>query len=409
MSQSPLLTYAGLLERSRNLVHVYLRDDPQVVGYQFWGHRTVNDAYGDPLNSGVGGAGPMAMFQVARGGSYRSPTLRRKKLGLVEEIRRGTTHALFDVDDFATPGAGGSPIPEDGSWVFLRAQEQRNAGLAQYPGVAEATVTLNAVAAGDELVIKGLIFQFQAGANNLVGKTGALGNEFIVGLGASDDDAAANLAAALNDNGDVAPALDLVAPLGIHTFATNAAPSNIVLIQPEDGTPVLVPGVDGFLTITTADAPRVGLDAASAAAGMLVAALDPANPVLGPIYCIPPVSYFGLREPSFTLAGTAPSSTGAALGLVPDLNEDLTSAAPRIMHLVFCRPLTELSLRNLSGVNLLVALEPGQLMHNIVAGDVLALTSGGNIKEVLLACPDGVAGAAFSLHGVTSFVTRHGR
>jgi hypothetical protein len=263
MSTSPFHTYAGLLERSTHLVHTYLRNQEEVVGYQFWGHRTVNDAYGDPLNSGVLGAGPAAMFQVVRGDSYRSPTLRRKKLGMVEESRRGTTHALFDVEDFHAPAVGGSPIPEDGGWMFLRVQEnRRGVGLLNLAGV-------------------------------------------------------------------------------------------------------------------------------------------PADPALGPIYCIPPAAYFGTYEPTFTLQGTAPSSTASAAGAAPDLDQDLTSAAPRAMYLVFPKPLTALSIRNLSGVNLLVAFGPHQLMRNVPAGGDLPLRSP-QTKEVLLACPDGVAGAAFSLHGVTA-------
>ena len=260
---SPFHTYAGLLERSAHLVHVYLHNSPDVAGYQFWGHHTIDDAYGNPLNSGVGGAGPVAMFQVPRGQSYRSETLRRKRLGLVEECRRGTTHALYDVDDFTAPAVGGSAIPQDGGWMFLRAQEQHN------------------------------------------------------GVGLLD----------LNSN--------------------------------------------------------------------------PADPVLGPIYCIPPVAYFGTREPSFTLQAIAPSSTASAAGAIPDLDEDLTSAAPRAMCLVFPKPLTALSIRNISAVNLLVSFGPEQMMRNVPAGGELPLYSG-TTKEVCLACPDGVAGAAFTLHGVVS-------
>jgi len=400
---SPFLTYAGLLERSTHLIHVYLHNSPDVVGYQFWGHRTINDAYGDPIDSGVGGAGSLALFQVPRGQSYRSATLRQKRLGLVDESRRGTTHALYDVDDFTAPAVGGSPIPPDGGWMFLRTQEDRVAGgLVATFGVPFAWVILFGVLAGDELVIKGLIFQFQAGANNLVGKTGALGNEFLVGLGAGDSAAVANLILALNDKGDVGPALDLIVPLGISTLgsAVSGAPTT-VQIQPKEGLGNLVPGAVGQLTITTPDAPRVGIDAASLAIGKFFVDWDPAYPVLGGIYCIPPVAYFGTREPSFTLQGIAPSSSASAAGAVPDMDEDLTSAAPRAMYLVFPKPLTALSIRNLSAVNLLVSFGPEQMMRNVPAGGELPLYTG-TTKEVCLACPDGVAGADFSLHGITS-------
>ena len=64
MSRNPYRTCPGIVERGRDLIHLCLRDVPEVVGYQFWAHRTVNGAYGNPLGSGVGGAGPQALFQV---------------------------------------------------------------------------------------------------------------------------------------------------------------------------------------------------------------------------------------------------------------------------------------------------------------------------------------------------------
>jgi hypothetical protein len=188
--------------------------------------------------------------------------LRRKKLGLLEENRRGTTHLLFDVEDFVVPAVGGADIGPDSEWLFLRTQESRGVGLLDLGGV-------------------------------------------------------------------------------------------------------------------------------------------PADPCLGPIYCIPPAVFFGSYEPTFSLQGTAPSSTASAAGGVADLDEDLTSAAPRAMYLVFPKPLTALSIRNLSAVNLLVSFGPSQLMRNVPAGGELPFYSGAT-KEVLLACPDGVAGAAFSLHGVVA-------
>lgn len=399
---SPLLSYAGLLERSTHLVHLYLQDDPAVGQYRFLGHRSVDDAYGDPLDSGVGGAGAQVLFTVPRGQSFRSPTLIRKKLGLVEENRRGTTHVLFDVDDFIVAGAGGSPVPPDEDWMFVRVQEQRATGLLYYPDVPEATVTLAAVGAGDRLVIKGVVFDFAAGANNLAGKAGTAGDPFLVGLGADDDAAAANLTLALNDGGDVGPVMDLIAPLNTHTFAANpGAPSAVVVIQPENATPDLIPGSVAAFTITTADAPRIAIDAAALAAGTLVAAADTAAPVAGPIYCIPPATFFGTRYPTFTLQGTAPSGTTSAAGLWPDLSEDITLARPRALYLVFPKPLTALSIRNLSAVTLLVSFGPGMVMQGVPAGGELPLYSG-TTKEVLLASATGVAGAAFSLHGVAA-------
>lgn len=151
--------------------------------------------------------------------------------------------------------------------------KQQFDGLAAYlldrvePGaasVAEAQVVLNGTLAGDQIAIKGIVFEFAGGANNLAGRAGTLGDPFIVGLGASDNDAAANLAAALNDAGDVHPAMDAVLPPNTHTLGTNVgAPSATVLIQPEDAVAALVTGFDGEFQIGVSNETRLQLDADS--------------------------------------------------------------------------------------------------------------------------------------------------
>jgi hypothetical protein len=253
---SPFLTYAGMLERSTHLIHTYLPNDPAVVAYQFWGGNTVNDAYGNPAASGVGGSGAVAMFTVLDNKTFRSPTLRRKGLGLVPENRRGMTHALFDLDDYIAPG---TIIPPDEQWLYLRVQENhRVAGLLTVPG-----------------------------------------------------------------------------PL----------------------------------------------------------------PVLGPIYCVPPMATMGLPQPSFTMQGIAPSATTSAAGGPPIFSEDLTSAIPRPMVLVLPFPMSEFNLTNLDGVKtLLVSFGPGQLMQPIAPGNEVQLYSGST--KMLVLATSAAGGCPFALHGV---------
>ena len=404
MSRNPYRTCPGVVERGQNLIHLCLRDVPEVVGYQFWAYRTVSGAYGDPLDSGVGGVGPMALFQVPRGGGFRSPSLRRTGRGQITGSTKGQTHAVFAGDDYAAPAAGLSSVPPDEHWLFLRVQEERlGAGLLALAGIPEATVTLVGVLAGDQVTIKGVVFEFAAGANNLAGKAGTLIDPFLVGLGANDVAAAANLTLALNDNGDVAPVMDALALLNTHTFATNVgAPSAVVLVQPENGAATLLAGNTVQFTITSTDQGRVALDVEALAVSTLVWEADAANPVLGSIYCIPPALHFGSSQPSFTMQATAPSNTGSLAGGLPNLSEDLGSVTPRAMHLVFPNWLGELLVRNLSLNNLLLSFGPGQMMRNIPTGAILDLTSGKTkTKELLLACPD-AGGADFTLHGVAA-------
>ena len=398
MSHNPYYTRPGVMERAPHLVHLCLRDTPEVTGYQVWGSRSVDGAYGAAPGSGVSGA-PVAMFTVPKGGGYRSASLRRSGRGQIHGSTKGQTHMAFDPDDYLGVGID---LPPDEHWLFLRVQEARPVpGLLALAGVPEATITLSGVMAGDRLTIKGVVFEFTAGANNLAGKAGTGGDPFLVGLGASDVDAAANLTLALNDGGDVIPAMDAVALVGAHTLATNvAAPSAVVLVQPAS-MPLLAGDTVKF-GITSSDLAHIALDAASAAAGTLVWVPDVTNPVLGPTFCVPPARYFGTSQPTFTLQGTAPSATDSAFGVAPNLSEDLGRVSPRAMYLVFPSILSEVAIHNISGDDMLVSFGAGQPMQTVAAGGELSLTSGNaTIREVLVASLGG-AGSVFTLHAAAA-------
>jgi len=256
---NPFLTYTGLMERTTQYAHLFLHNDPMVVGYQLYGQFTVDAAYGNPAGSGVGGTGAQAMFSTLRGTTCRSPGLVRRGLGLVEENRRGTTHFIADPAEFVVAGLGLPSVPVEELWFFMRVQEQRTAGLLTVPG-----------------------------------------------------------------------------PL----------------------------------------------------------------PVLGPILPVPPARAMGLPKPTFTLQGIAPSAVvGVAAGAVPPFDEDLTTAAPRPLYIVFPFPMVEFTLRNLDGAKaLLVSFGPGQLMQSIPAGGEVQLYSG-STKAVILATA-AAGGCPYSIHGV---------
>lgn len=127
MSTNPFLTTFGLIQRSPHYVEMFRRDALPTEGYIVHGGDTVNNVYGNPAGSGVGGAGAEQMFgPVMRGSHFRSPTLRRKKLGFYAGNRKGQTHLVFDIDDYLGPGIN---LPMDEAWLFLRVQEIR-AGAA---------------------------------------------------------------------------------------------------------------------------------------------------------------------------------------------------------------------------------------------------------------------------------------
>lgn len=258
MSTNPFLTFFGMNIRANRYVEMFRRDALPTVGYQLWGADTVDNAYGNPLASGVGGSGPLPLFQMTRNQHFRSPGIQRRRLLLSEGNRKGQTHFAFDVEDYT-----GGVVPFDDQWIFLRTQENRNG----------------------------------------------------VGL------------------------LDL--------------------------------------------------------AGV------PADPALGPVFCLPPALWLGQESPSLVLTGTAPSGTLCALGVPPDYNEDLTSAAPRPLHLVMPLALTAVTVVNTAaggGNNLLVCFGPDQPMVQIGPGQEIPFFSG-RTKHIVLACPN-AGGVSYRIQAV---------
>jgi hypothetical protein len=105
--------------RSSNQVNLTLPVANNVDRYEIRGASRVNDAYG--AVSGVPGFGAVPMFQVRNGETFRSPSIRSRKLPAVEETNRRLTRAVYDPDDFATPvNPAASYLPPDENVSFIR-------------------------------------------------------------------------------------------------------------------------------------------------------------------------------------------------------------------------------------------------------------------------------------------------
>ncbi len=116
------------LDRAKNLVHLNLTQDPNVVRFRLGVARTLDDAYigqsGSPLN-GVAGAGTDQFLVVEQGADYISTGLRRKKLGIIEESGRGLTTIKYDPDEFVGGTFPGAPPDQD--FAYVRVEEFRRA------------------------------------------------------------------------------------------------------------------------------------------------------------------------------------------------------------------------------------------------------------------------------------------
>jgi len=122
----PFSTSPQLVERKSHFVDMMVRDQAEVDALQFWGASTIDDAYGNPTgvtgNSGVGGAGPDAMFTVSRSGQFRSSSIRNRGWSWYGENLRGMSRVAYDPTDFVSTTTG---LPSDEQYAFIRVQESR--------------------------------------------------------------------------------------------------------------------------------------------------------------------------------------------------------------------------------------------------------------------------------------------
>lgn len=111
MATSPRLTY-----RYDHSVELIVQNEADVAAYRFGAANTLNVAF----------AGTTAMFTVPRGGSYRSMSLRRKRLGTSIYSLQGITAAMYDPEDFWVPAG---TLPHDADGAYVRVEEQNMAGV----------------------------------------------------------------------------------------------------------------------------------------------------------------------------------------------------------------------------------------------------------------------------------------
>lgn len=116
MSTSPRLTY-----RFAHSVELAIHTKADVSAYQFLAANTLDAAF----------AGGTAMFTVPAGGTFRSPTIRKKKIGTSLYESRGLTYAHYDPEDY---WAGGGTMPHDADGSYVTIVEQNAAGVSRPAG-----------------------------------------------------------------------------------------------------------------------------------------------------------------------------------------------------------------------------------------------------------------------------------
>lgn len=111
------IPFANILYRSPAFAQLQFINNPDILGYRVRVANSLDNAYGP--DNGVGGVGTTALFDVRRGVSFISKSLRQKRTAISGDITRGQTRATFDPTEYF----GLSPeVPPDSDLWFLRFQ-----------------------------------------------------------------------------------------------------------------------------------------------------------------------------------------------------------------------------------------------------------------------------------------------
>lgn len=136
----------NILDRAKQLARIQFINNEDILAYRVRVANTLDNAYGP--NNGVGGVGTTALFDVLRGRSFISKTIRQRGTGISGDITRGQTRATFDPNEYfgLTP-----EVPPDNNLWFLRVQVSTVASAALagsvpagfpggvFPGTADET------------------------------------------------------------------------------------------------------------------------------------------------------------------------------------------------------------------------------------------------------------------------------
>lgn len=175
---SPFSSRVGVSRRSPHLVDLIIRNNPMVAAYRLWASRSLDDAYGTVVDSGVAGTGGTMIMEAQVNRMALSPKIVMNGQASVAEVRRGQTSFMFDVDDYIVPAGN---IPSDGEYLFARAQENRlTLGWAAVDALAIKNA--NMPIRGSILVVPNANFYGHAASVIAVAGTAPAGSDCLAGI-----------------------------------------------------------------------------------------------------------------------------------------------------------------------------------------------------------------------------------
>jgi hypothetical protein len=110
-----------LTTHSPNFVELVFRNSPDVRAYRLRAANTLDDAF----------TASTELFTVQRGTTFKSRSLRQRRLGTSIYTNRGLTFVQYDPEDYWAPGGN---LPHDMAMTYLRVEEQNAAGAFRPEG-----------------------------------------------------------------------------------------------------------------------------------------------------------------------------------------------------------------------------------------------------------------------------------
>ena len=138
-----MIPVPSILDRSKGYLTLQFINDPDILGYRIRVANSLNNAYG-PFNGVVptAGTGTEAIFDVNRGQTLRTKTIRLTGLGVSGDTTRGQTRATYDPNEVFNPPTT-LVVPPDNQLAFMRVQVRTVAAPAfpggAFPGTADET------------------------------------------------------------------------------------------------------------------------------------------------------------------------------------------------------------------------------------------------------------------------------
>tara|TARA_Y100000310_G_C20572324_1_gene758687 strand:- start:454 stop:1131 length:678 start_codon:yes stop_codon:yes gene_type:complete len=141
-----------LVERHPGIVNLAIRNRAGIVGYRLNAAVDLDTAY----------TAPTAMITVPKNATFRSATLRQKKIGSVPESNRGLTRIVYDPSDFVS-----AAIPGDSDISFLNLQEESGVGFLPRGPILVVPPSGFLAAGRRNLILNGTAPNVSGLANNL--------------------------------------------------------------------------------------------------------------------------------------------------------------------------------------------------------------------------------------------------